>query len=244
MDLPEEMAVVAGAKQAAGARFAPGGGTPCRYNDRSYRYLPTMSAMPANHRSSIRSALRVSSLAIGACLALMACSSSGSRSAINPVNWITPYKVDVVQGNFISKEQVELLKVGMPRAQVKEVLGTPLLSSLFHADRWDYVFTLKRRNVEPQSFRYTVFFKGDQLERFEGDTMPSEADFIARLDSGRKLGKVPPLEATEEQLKAAERASASRAAAASASPAVQPEPAAVPDATPPAAYPPLESPAR
>jgi outer membrane protein assembly factor BamE len=176
----------------------------------------------------------------------MACSSGGTRSAFNPVNWITPYKVDVVQGNFISKEQVELLKAGMTRAQVREVLGTPLLSSLFHADRWDYVFTLKRRNVEPQSFRYTVFFKGDQLERFEGDTMPSEADFIARLDSGRKLGKVPPLEATEEQLKAAERTSASRAASASASasPALQPGPAAGPDATPPATYPPLESPAR
>lgn len=176
----------------------------------------------------------------------MACSSGGTRSAFNPVNWITPYKIDVVQGNFISREQVELLKAGMTRAQVKEVLGTPLLSSLFHADRWDYVFTLKRRNVEPQSFRYTVFFKGDQLERFEGDTMPSEADFIARLDSGRKLGKVPPLEATEEQLKAAERASASRAASAPASPspAVQPGTAAGPDATPPAAYPPLESPAR
>jgi outer membrane protein assembly factor BamE len=205
-----------------------------------------MSAMPANHRYSLLSALKTSALTVGACIALMACSSSGSMrsSAVNPVNWITPYKVDVVQGNFISKEQVELLKAGMSRAQVKEALGTPLLSSLFHADRWDYVFTLKRRNVEPQSFKYTVFFKGDQLERFEGDAMPSEAEFIATLDSGRKLGKVPPLEATDEQLKAAEKASASRSAAASASPAAQPAPPDAAGATPAAAYPPLESPVR
>ena len=203
--------------------------------------------MPENHRYSLLSALKTSALTVGVCLAaLTACSSSGSLSSsvINPVNWITPYKVDVVQGNFISKEQVEFLKAGMTRAQVKEVLGTPLLSSLFHADRWDYVFTLKRRNVDPQSFKYTVFFKGDQLERFEGDAMPSEAEFIAKLDSGRKLGKVPPLEATEEQLKAAERPSASRSAAASASPATQPGPPGASGATPPATYPPLESPAR
>ena len=165
------------------------------------------------------------------------CSSTSSlgASSINPVRWITPYKVDVIQGNFISKEQVDFLKAGMTRAQVKDVLGTPLLTSLFHADRWDYVFTLKRQGVEPQSFKYTVFFKGDALERFEGDTMPNEAEFIAKLDSRRKLGKVPILEATEEQLnKNAKSGAAPTVNAASAN-----APAAAPTAT---VYPPLESP--
>lgn len=150
-----------------------------------------------------------------ACAVLGACSSGPggmSASAVNPVNWITPYKVDVIQGNFVSKEQVEQLQVGMSREQVKAVLGTPLMASLFHADRWDYVFTLQRQGVEPQSFKYTVFFKGDQLERFAGDAMPSETEFISRLSNKRKLGAVPPLEATEAQLKAAEKPSASKAA--------------------------------
>lgn len=162
------------------------------------------------------------------------------NSSINPVNWITPYKVDVIQGNFISREQVEFLKPGMTRAQVRDVLGTPLLASIFHADRWDYVFTLKRRNVEPQFFRYAVFFKGDSLERFEGDTMPTEAEFIATLASGRKLGKAPVLEATDEQLNnAAEKAPATNPAAASGT-----SPAPLPAAQPATTYPPLESPAR
>ena len=149
-----------------------------------------------------------------ACMGLTACgtTSSVSTAAINPVNWITPYRVDVIQGNFVSKEQVEALKAGMTRVQVKDILGTPLLASVFHADRWDYVFTLNRRGVTPQSYKYAVFFKGDALERFEGDSMPSESEFIATLDSRRKLGKVPLLEATEEQLKAAEKPSASKAA--------------------------------
>jgi outer membrane protein assembly factor BamE len=141
--------------------------------------------------------------------------SSMSASKINPVNWITPYRIDIIQGNFISKEQVDALKAGMTRAQVKDVLGTPLVSSLFHQDRWDYVFTFKRQGIEPQSFKYTVFFKGDQLDKFEGDTMPSEAEFIATLASARKFGKPPVLEATEAQLKAAEKPTGTKTVAAS-----------------------------
>ena len=160
-----------------------------------------------------------------------------SSSAVNPVNWITPYRMDVIQGNFVSKEQVEQLQAGMTRDQVKAVLGTPLMASLFHADRWDYVFTLKRQGVEPQSFKYTVFFKGDQLERFEGDTMPSEAEFISTLSSKRKLGKVPVLEATEEQLKAAEKSSAAKTM-----PESPADTANVPAAPQTTVYPPLESP--
>jgi outer membrane protein assembly factor BamE len=195
--------------------------------------------MSENHRYSIRSALQV--LALASLAFLISACSGMSTASINPVNWITPYKVDVVQGNFISKEQVEALKPGMTRVQVKDVLGTPLMASVFHADRWDYVFTLKRQGVEPQSLKYTVYFKGDVLERSEGDAMPSEAEFISRLDSRRKLGAVPVLEATEEQLKNAASKGPSKSPAASPG-AVTSGAAAV--GAPSAAYPPLEGPSR
>jgi len=113
---------------------------------------------------------------------------------------IGPYKVEVVQGNFVSREQVEALKPGLTRQQVRDVLGTPLVTSVFHADRWDYVFTLKRQGVDPQSRRLSAFFKGDQLERVEGDTTPSEAEFISALESRRGGAKVPVLEASEAAL--------------------------------------------
>jgi outer membrane protein assembly factor BamE len=191
-----------------------------------------MSALPANPHSRIRKIL----VAV-ACGVLASCSSGTmSSSAVNPVNWITPYKVDVIQGNFVSREQVEQLQAGMTRDQVKAVLGTPLLTSLFHADRWDYVFTLKRQGVEPQSFKYTVFFKGDQLERFSGDSMPSEAEFISTLSNKRALGKVPVLQASEEQLKAAEKSSVSRAGT-----GTQADAANVPAGSSTTVYPPLES---
>jgi outer membrane protein assembly factor BamE len=188
-----------------------------------------MPAMTANPHYGVQKAFIVLACAlVGAC-------SSTSTSAVNPVNWITPYKVDVIQGNFVSKEQIELLQPGMSRDQVKAVLGTPLMASLFHADRWDYVFTLKRQGIEPQSFKYTVFFKNDLLERFAGDAMPSESEFISRLSNTRKLGAVPPLEATEAQLKAADKPSAASA------PDAAPEPASAPVDAPAKIYPPLES---
>ncbi len=211
---------------------------PCRYNESSYRHTHTMLE---KYRSSAWSALKICALVAVAC-AFAACSSTSGGSA-NPVNWITPYKIDVIQGNFVSKEQVEALKVGMTRGEVKDVLGTPLVASLFHADRWDYVFTLKRQGIESQSYKYTTFFKGDVLERFEGDAMPTEAEFILALASARSPGKVPVLEATPEQLKAAERP-----APAAAAPASQTQNA---GALPPpgtgaasTSYPPLENPAR
>jgi outer membrane protein assembly factor BamE len=201
--------------------------------------------MSANHRYSTRSALKVTALAATACMALTACSSvknmtSGmSASSVNPVNWVRPYKVDVIQGNFVSKEQVDQLKPGLTKAQVRDLLGTPLVADIFHVNRWDYVFTLKRRGVDTQSYKYTVYFKADLLERFEGDTMPSETEFIGTLANDRKVGKVPVLEATDEQLKSAEKSSASKAAAA-AEPANNALPP--PLAPPVTVYPPLEGP--
>jgi outer membrane protein assembly factor BamE len=136
----------------------------------------------------------------------------------------------VVQGNFIASEQVAQLKAGLSRLQVRNLLGTPLVSSLFHADRWDYVFSFKRGGDAPRLYRYSVVFQGDSLVRFEGDAMPSEAEFIAQLDARRKLGPVPPLQATPEQLQASQPAAP--AAAATSAPAVPPPL--------PTSYPPLE----
>jgi outer membrane protein assembly factor BamE len=173
-----------------------------------------------------------SGLVLAACAAAAGCGSVDglSRSIANAV---TPYKVEVVQGNFVSREQVEQLKPGMPRQQVRELLGTPLVTSLFHGDRWDYVFTLKRDGVQEAPRRLTLFFKGDALERFQGDTMPSESEFVASIGTKPREARKPVLEASEEQL---QRAAASKPAA--------PQPAPTAAAPAPASYPPLEPSAR
>ena len=179
-----------------------------------------MPAMPPRHTRPV--------LAVAAAVVLLAGCGSMQDVGRSVTSVITPYRVEVVQGNFVSKEQVEALQKGMSREQVRQILGTPLVSSVFHNDRWDYVFSLRRQGVEPQQRRLTVYFKDDMMERAEGDTMPSEAEFVSTLQVKNRPGKVPRLEATEEELRAFPKSS---------TPAAQPEPA------PPATtnYPPLES---
>lgn len=174
-----------------------------------------------------QSPLLAAALLAGAGLA--GCSNTGERMR-SALHTITPYKVEVVQGNVVTREQVDLLRPGQSRQQVRELLGTPLLADIFHTHRWDYVFTIKRQGVEPQQRRLTVFFNGEVLERFEGDTMPSEEEFVAGLDVRKGSGKVPVLEASEEQL-------SRHAPAQQASASADPRPA----APLPRSYPPLES---
>jgi outer membrane protein assembly factor BamE len=116
---------------------------------------------------------------------------------------VTPYRVEVVQGNVITSEQAAMLKPGMNRAQVRDVLGTPLLSDVFHGDRWDYVFTIRRPGTEPQSRRVVVLFTGDAFKSVDtGGALPSEREFVASIDSFKTARNAPPLELTPEQVKA------------------------------------------
>lgn len=195
-------------------------------------HIAMSKTMPEFVRSGVRMAAL---LALGASVAACGSFNEASRKFASA---ITPYKVEVVQGNVITQEQVNALQKGMSRQQVKDLLGTPLLASVFHANRWDYVFTIKRKGVPEQERRFTVYFNDTGLERFEGDEMPSEQEFVASVTTSIKNPKVPRLEATPEELAKYK--------------ADQPAPAASADtsssdtstATPPASYPPLESPQR
>lgn len=172
-------------------------------------------------------------LAVSAMLALSGCSSAGKlgESVGSLGGMLTPYRSDVLQGNVVTREQVQALQRGMPREQVRNILGTPLLASAFHADRWDYVFTFRRQGQPPQQRKVTLFFQGDALARIEADELPTEQEFVDSLDARRKGSKVPPLQATEAELKAF--AEKNRQAAES--------DRTVPAAAPAASYPPLES---
>ena len=98
-----------------------------------------------------------------------------------------PYVPDVVQGNFISSEQYSKLKLGMTREQVRQILGTPLLASYFHANRWDYIFEYKRSGQPIGKERHvTVFFDGDKVVKFEGDALPTEIELVAEIDNYSK----------------------------------------------------------
>jgi len=167
---------------------------------------------------------------VGIACVLSAC--TVPRLNISAASLPVLYIPEVVQGNFISREQKEFLKPGLSRQQVKEVLGTPLVASVFHDQRWDYVFTIRRQGVKPQSFTLNVWFKGDVLDRVTGDDLPSETEFVTQLVAKKASLKVPVLEAKEEDLRKFPV------------PVRKADPAPAPALPLPSSYPPLEPAAR
>ncbi|MCE2914603.1 MAG: outer membrane protein assembly factor BamE [Rubrivivax sp.] len=114
---------------------------------------------------------------------------------------ITPYRIDIVQGNAITKEQAALVRPGMSRAQVREILGTPLVADPFHAQRWDYIFTLRRQGAQPQRRSVVALFDGDVLKSLTAPELPSEREFVATISRFRDI-RAPKLELSEDERKA------------------------------------------
>lgn len=96
------------------------------------------------------------------------------------------YRPDTQQGNFISKEQVAQLKVGMSPEQVRFLLGTPLLNDAFHANRWDYPFLLKRGDGAVTTSHVVVYFKEGRVASFEGADLPDEKEYLKLIAAPKK----------------------------------------------------------
>ena len=78
------------------------------------------------------------------------------------------YRMDIQQGNLLDGEQVDQLEVGMTRSQVRFLLGTPMVIDSFNADRWDYVYSLRRGHSRKISKQHlVVWFDGDKVARVE-----------------------------------------------------------------------------
>ncbi len=112
-------------------------------------------------------------LLLAPALLLLASCGSIDRITKNPPNWLTPYRADIGQGNFITQDQASRLQKGMTREQVRALLGTPLLVDPFRDNRWDYVFDIRRGDGGRDRRRYFVRFEKDQLVEWGGDELPA-----------------------------------------------------------------------
>jgi outer membrane protein assembly factor BamE len=101
------------------------------------------------------------------------------------------YRLDINQGNYITQDLVEKLKVGQSKQQVRLVLGTPLLVDPFHTDRWDYVYQYTRDARRVESRTFTVYFVDDKLARWEGDELPVSTAQLNRIAADRALAPQP-----------------------------------------------------
>ena len=76
----------------------------------------------------------------------------------------------------------------------------PLLTDIFHADRWDYVFTIQRQGTEPQRRTVVAKFEGDKLKSLDAPAdLPSEREFVVSISRTSASGRNPVLELTPEQ---------------------------------------------
>ncbi len=118
---------------------------------------------------------------------LAACS-----SAPNVTSVLSPYRIDVRQGNYVTQDMVARLKPGMSRDQVRFALGTPLVADMFHANRWDYVYRFEPGRGEVQLRRLVVFFEDNKLVRVGGDVVAeTESAAAATPASAARVVEVP-----------------------------------------------------
>ncbi len=96
-----------------------------------------------------------------------------SCSGISKLPSFTPHKIEINQGNLITPEMRRKLKLGMSRSQVRALLGTPLITDAFHANRWDYAYRLEQNNKLVDQQRMVLYFEGENLARIDDSNMPA-----------------------------------------------------------------------
>ena len=100
---------------------------------------------------------------------------------------VNEYKIDIQQGNILTQEMVSQLKPGLTKDQVRFILGTPVLTDMFHANRWDYVYRLQKGSTgEVEMRKFSTFFDAnDRLIRVAGDVMAAQASDLSSAQENR-----------------------------------------------------------
>ncbi|GLP97111.1 outer membrane protein assembly factor BamE [Paraferrimonas sedimenticola] len=106
-----------------------------------------------------------------------------SLSGCAMVDWLV-YKIDIPQGNYMEKQQVEQLRIEMTKEQVEYVLGRPVLRDSFAENTWYYVYHFKSgRNAKITKKELIVRFEDDKVVAVDGDYELSE-NFNTPLGTG------------------------------------------------------------
>jgi outer membrane protein assembly factor BamE len=109
------------------------------------------------------------------CILVIVLAGCARVPALPTLPGITPYRMDIPQGNVVTQDMVAKLKPGMTREQVRFALGTPLIVDPFRTDRWDYVYRYEKAGTLHEHRRIAILFKDDALLRIEGDVVTGAA---------------------------------------------------------------------
>lgn len=101
-------------------------------------------------------------------LSLLALLFLAGCSSLSPTSWVPSHRMTIQQGNVVSADAVAKVKPGMTRSQVRFLLGTPLLTDPFHANRWDYVYLKEVQGKAREEHKLSVRFNGDLVTEVTG----------------------------------------------------------------------------
>ena len=129
-------------------------------------------------------------------LIIITCFASLSLAACTS-GWHIVHKIDIQQGNVVTQEMVNQLKIGMTRSQVQYIMGTPLVIDTFHQQRWDYIYYFKPGYGKSTEQRLTLLFDNDALASITGAVHPEAGVIVAGESTTPVTVVVPPYERVE-----------------------------------------------
>jgi outer membrane protein assembly factor BamE len=90
--------------------------------------------------------------------------------------FLEPYKFAIPQGNYLNQQMLDQVREGMSREQVRMTIGSPLLTDIFHPNRWDYVFRFQYPNGDAELRKVTIVFREDRVASVKADPLPERDD--------------------------------------------------------------------
>jgi outer membrane protein assembly factor BamE len=129
--------------------------------------------------------MRISVIFLSLCISLLLAS----------CGLLTPHKLEIRQGNYITGEMLARVKVGMTQQQVKTFLGTPLLNDPLHANRWDYIYRFSQEGKLVEEKKLSLYFEGDSLKLIDDATpekIPAKIDEAVPASGVAPAGKDNP----------------------------------------------------
>ena len=89
------------------------------------------------------------------------------------------HKIEVQQGNLLTREQINAVQSGMSREEVAALIGVPVNQPAFQPDRWDYVFTRTPAGKTVTARRFSVFFnEADKVESIQANFDQESGEII------------------------------------------------------------------
>lgn len=92
------------------------------------------------------------------------------------------YRIDIPQGNVVTRDMLAKLKPGMSPDQVRFVLGPPTLTDPFTPNTWFYLLDYKKGSGKAVKQKIVVYFDKGQYTHYQGEALKN----VQQRTSGKK----------------------------------------------------------